>query len=99
MEQWGLNAKRLIPSNDMIIHPGETLKEVMEDRNISTESLAQSTGFTQDYINAVLNCKENISAEFARTLEETLNIDTDFWMKLNELYDYELKAFEESQLG
>ena len=84
-------------SRDMIIHPGETLKEVMEDRNISTERLAQSTGFTQDYINAVLNCKENISADFARKLEETLNIDTDFWMKLNELYDDELKAFEESQ--
>jgi addiction module HigA family antidote len=99
MEQWGLNAKRLIPSNDMIIHPGETLKEVMEDRNISAESLAQSTGFTQDYVNAVLNCKENISDEFARKLEETLNIDTDFWMKLQELYNDELKNFEESQLG
>ena len=99
MEQWGLNAKRLIPSNDMIIHPGETLKEVMEDRNISTESLAQSTGFTQDYINAVLNCKENISAELARKLEDTLNIDTGYWIKLQELYDDELKAFEESQLG
>ena len=98
MEQWGFNAKRLIPSNDMIIHPGETLKEVMVDKNISVESLAQSTGFTQDYINAVLNCKENISAEFARKLENTLNIDTDFWMKLNDLYDDELKAFEESQL-
>lgn len=97
MEQWGLNAKRLIPSNDMIIHPGETLKEVMEDRNISTESLAQSTRFTQDYINAVLNCKENISVEFARKLEETLNIDTDFWMKLNEFYNAELRALEESQ--
>ncbi len=34
MEQWGVNAKRLIPSNNMIIHPGETLKEVMADRNI-----------------------------------------------------------------
>ena len=99
MEQWGLNTKRLIPTNDMIIHPGETLKEVMEDRNISAESLAQSTGFTQDYINGVLNCKENISAEFARNLEDTLNIDTDFWMKLQELYDDELKTFEESQLG
>ena len=98
MEQWGLNAKRLIPSNDMIIHPGETLKEVMEDRNISAKSLAQSTGFTQNYISAVLNCKENISADFARKLEETLNIDTDFWMKLQELYDDELKAFVESQL-
>ena len=52
MEQWGLNAKRLIPSNDMIIHPGETL-----------------------------------------------NIDIDFWMKLNELYDDELKIYEESHLA
>ena len=70
----------------------------MEDRNIVVESLAQSTGFAQDYINAVLNCKENISADFARKLEDTLNIDADFWMKLQELYDDELKAFEESQL-
>lgn len=99
MEQWGLNAKRLIPSNDMIIHPGETLKEVMEDRNIAVESLAQSTGFAQDYINAVLNCKENISVAFARKLEDKLNIGADFWMKLTELYNVELKAFEESPLG
>ena len=98
MEQWGLNAKRLIPDNEMIIHPGETLKEIMEDRNISAKSLAQSTGFTQNYISAVLNCKENISADFARKLEDALNIDTDFWMKLQELYDDELKTFEESQL-
>ena len=70
----------------------------MEDRNISAESLAQSTGFTQDYINAVLNCKENISADFARKLEDKLNIDTDFWMKLNELYNDELEESNESQL-
>lgn len=95
MEQWGLNTKRFIPDNEMIIHPGETLKEVMEDRNISAESLAQSTGFSQNYINAVLNCKEKISVKFARKLEDTLNIDADFWMKLQELYDDELKAFEE----
>ena len=81
----------------MIIHPGETLKEAMEDRNISAEELAQYTGFSSAYIKDVLNCKENISDEFARKLEDTLNIDADFWMKLNELYDKELKAFEESQ--
>ena len=82
----------------MIIHPGETLKEVMADRNISVESLAQSTGFAQDYINAVLDCNENISAEFARKLEDTLNIDANFWMNLQELYNDEVKVFEESQL-
>lgn len=83
-------------TREMIIHPGETLKEVMEDRNITVEELAKSTGFTQTYINAVLNSEENISNDFARELENTLNIDADFWMKLNELYNDELKIFEES---
>lgn len=83
-------------TREMIIHPGETLKEVMEDRNISIEDLTQSTGFPQSYINAVLNSEENISIDFARKLENTLNIDADFWMKLNELYNDELKIYEES---
>ncbi len=85
-------------SHEMIIHPGETLKEVMKDRNKSVEDLAQSTGFTQTYISDVLNSKENFSNDFARQLENSLNIDADFWMKLNELYTDELKIYEESHL-
>ena len=96
MDQWELNTKRLIPDNEMIIHPSETLKEVMEDRSISVENLSQSTGFTQDYINGVLNCKENITGEFARKLEDTFNIDTDFWMKLQEQYDNELLEYKKT---
>ena len=83
-------------TREMIIHPGETLKEVMEDRNITVKELAKSTSFTQTYINAVLNSEENISNDFVRELENTLNIDADFWMKLNELYNNEIKIFEES---
>ena len=86
-------------SREMIIHPGETLKEAMEDRNISANELSQRTGFSSSYIKDVLNCKETISADFARKLEDTLNIDADFWMKLNEDYNDELKAFEESHLA
>ena len=74
-------------TREMIIHPGETLKEVMEARNITVKELAKSTGFTQAYINAVLCGEENITNEFAEKLEHTLNIDADFWMKLNELYN------------
>lgn len=91
MEQLGINTKDLISSKEMLIHPGETLKEVIEDRNITVKDLAQSTGFSQDYIYGVVDCKETISDEFARKLEDTLNIDADFWMKLNELYKNELK--------
>ena len=99
MEQLGFDTTDLVSSKEMIIHPGETLKEAMEDRNISAEELAQCTGFSSTYIKDVLNCKETISADFARKLEDTLNIDADFWMKLNEDYNDELKAFEESHLA
>ena len=96
MEQLGFDTTDLVSSKEMIIHPGETLKEAMEDRNISAEELSQRTGFSSSYIKDVLNCKETISVDFARKLEGALNIDADFWMKLNEDYNDELKAFEES---
>lgn len=83
-------------TREMIIHPGETLKEVMEARNITVKELSKSTGFTQTYINAVLGGEENITNDFAEKLENTLNVDADFWMKLNELYNDELKICEES---
>ncbi len=89
----------ILHSKEMIIHPGETLKEVIEDRNISVETLAQSAGFPQDYIRGVISCKENISDEFAKKLEDILNIDADFWLKLNDLYNEELKASEKSHLA
>ncbi len=85
-------------SREMIIHPGETLKEVIGVRNISVEELSQSTGFTQGYINAVMSGEENITNDFAEELEKTLYIDAVFWMKLNELYNEELKTFEKSYL-
>jgi plasmid maintenance system antidote protein VapI len=42
--------------------------------------------------------EENITNDFAEELEKTLYIDAVFWMKLNELYNEELKTFEKSYL-
>ena len=98
-ERLGLNTTDLISSKEMIIHPGETLKEAMEDRKISVEKLAHVTGFSSTYIIDVLNCEKNISDEFARKLEDSLHIDSEFWMKLNEDYLDELKAFKEALLA
>jgi len=79
----------------MIIHPGETLKEVMEDRNMSQQELAYRTGVTPKHISTVLNGEKNITSSFAKKLEYAFNIDAEFWMNLQADYDNELLKFDE----
>ena len=82
-------------SREMIIHPGETLKEVLEDREMSQQELALRTGVTPKHISTVLSGKKNISVSFAKKLEYALDIDAEFWMNLQNLYDKELFEFDE----
>ena len=81
-------------SLDLIIHPGETIKEVLDDRNISQEELAIRTGYSAKHISEVLNGKKNISSKFANCLEYALGIPTEFWVNLQGIYDKEIYELE-----
>lgn len=82
-------------SREYIIHPGETLAEVIEDREMSQKELAVRTGMTEKHISTVIHGQKNISAVFAKKLEYALGIETSFWMNLQAGYDRELLEFEE----
>ena len=82
-------------SRDFIIHPGETLAEVIEDRDMSQRELAVRTGMTEKHISTVIHGQKGISASFAKKLEYALGIETSFWMNLQANYDRELLEFEE----
>ena len=82
-------------SRDYIIHPGETLAEVIEDREMSQRELAIRTGMTEKHISTVIHGQKSISAAFAKKLEYALGIETSFWMNLQANYDRELLEFEE----
>ena len=82
-------------SRDYIIHPGETLAEVIEDRDMTQRELAVRTGMTEKHISTVIHGQKGISAAFARKLEYALGIETSFWMNLQANYDRELLEFEE----
>jgi len=82
-------------SREFIIHPGETLLEILEDRNMSQKELAIRTGMTEKHISTVIHGQKSISAAFAKKLEYALNIEASFWMNLQANYDRELLAFEE----
>lgn len=82
-------------SLDLIIHPGETLMEILEDREMSQKELAIRTGMTEKHISTVVKGQKNISVAFAKKLEYALGVDASFWINLQANYDRELLEFEE----
>jgi HTH-type transcriptional regulator/antitoxin HigA len=83
-------------SSDFIIHPGETLAEVLKDRKMSQKELAIKTEMTEKYISTVISGQENISSSFANKLEYALGIKTEFWMNLQANYEREKKDVREN---
>ncbi len=81
--------------DELLIHPGETILEMIQDRNISQKELAIRTGFTEKHISTVINGQKNISAEFAMRLEYALGVPASFWRNLQTNYDLEVVAFNE----
>ena len=57
-----------ISLDELLIHPGETILEIIQDRNISQKELAIRTGFSEKHVSTVINGQKNISAEFAMRL-------------------------------
>lgn len=73
-----------------MIHPGETLKEVLDDRGLSQKELAIRTGFTEKHISTVIKGKKGISCKMAKSLEYVLGIEDSFWCNLKSKYDGEI---------
>ncbi len=82
-------------SREFIIHPGETLKEILEDRGMTQKELALRVGLTEPYISSVINGQKAISVSLAKKLEYALGVDASFWINLQANYDKELADFED----
>ena len=77
-------------SRDLIIHPGETIGDILAERGITQAELAARTGVTPAYVCNVIAGKKDISAKFAFALEYALGVSKSFWINLQANYDAEL---------
>ena len=84
-------------SLSFIIHPGETLKEVLEENNMSQEELAIRTGYSAKHVSEVINGKKGISSEFAKKLEYVFSMPMSFWLNLQGIYDKEVLEYKEKE--
>lgn len=84
-------------SRDLIIHPGETIADLLEARGISQTELATRTGVSSAYVSNVIAGKKGISANFAMGLEYALGVPKSFWLNLQANYEAELLEISEEQ--
>lgn len=84
-------------SRELIFHPGDTLREVLEDRGMSQRELALRTGFSAKHVSEVLNGIAPVSTKFASALELVLGVDAEFWLNLQNNYDIELLEYSQKE--
>ncbi len=70
-----------------IYHLGETLKEKLEEMQMSQVEFPTRTGISQQIIFSIINTKSAITAEIAALFEGVLQIPAHFWKNSQRSYD------------
>ena len=77
------------------IHPGEILREEMEEFDLSANALAKALKVPANRITAILNEQRSITGDTALRLAKYFSTTPEFWMNLQTAYDVK-RAEQES---
>lgn len=85
-------SNRLVPVR--AIHPGEILREELQERGIKQKDFAQAIGVQATHLNEFIKGKRNLNEDLAMKLQSQLGIPFKTWMNLHNGYMYECKALD-----
>lgn len=80
------------------IHPGEILREELQERGLKQKDFAQQIGVQPTHLNAFIKGKRNLNEDLAIKLEAHLGIPFKVWMNLQNSYTYDCKAIEQRSI-
>jgi addiction module HigA family antidote len=72
------------------IHPGEFLKEILEDRGISQAQFARAIGVAPMRISHVVKGTRPVTAELALLFGRALGQSAQYWLNLQAAYDLKI---------
>lgn len=81
----------------IVFHPGETLKEKLEEMGISPKEFALSTGKPEKTIIAIINGDSSITPDMAIQFEKVTRIPANFWLNSQLSYDEHLAGIKTKQ--
>ncbi|MEQ1887108.1 MAG: HigA family addiction module antitoxin [Bryobacteraceae bacterium] len=86
-------AKRLIAT-----HPGEILREELEERGISLNRLSRDIRVPLSRISMIVNGKRAMTPDTALRLERYFGAEAQFWMNLQTQYDLGIASQSAAQI-
>ena len=76
------------------IHPGEILKEELEELGISTEALANALAVPGDRVTAILHEKRGVYADMALRLSRYFGTTPQLWLNLQKAFELRVAEIE-----
>src|ERR1700745_3350110 len=85
---------------DLVLPPGDTLEEVLDDIDMTQAELAKRTGLSTKHINQIVNGAAPITPETALLLERATGVSARTWSNLEVAYrEYLSRQQEEERLA
>ena len=76
------------------IHPGEVLKDELEELGLSAEALSREIHVPANRISQIVAGKRGITADTALRLGHWFGMSAEFWLNLQKSYELRLAAQE-----
>ena len=76
------------------IHPGEFLRETLEDMGLTQVALADALGVSPMRVSHLLRGDRPVTAELALRLGRTLGQTPEYWLNLQTTYDLKVAQLE-----
>ena len=78
------------------VHPGELLKEEVDERKLSQRKLAEQMGVSYKVLNDILNCRRPVTTQTAMLFEAALGISASLLMRMQLDYNMQQVASDPS---
>ena len=82
---------------EWLIHPGEIISDILEERNLTQKELAQRAGVSETFLSEVIHGEKDISKELAMGLECALEVPCSFWLNLQANYDAKMIGLQKER--
>lgn len=79
---------------DFASHPGETLRDILEEKGMTQSQLAKQMGRPRKTINEIIQGKASITPQTAIQLERVLGASAEFWINREGQYRLNLERIK-----
>ena len=80
------------------VHPGEILRDELNELGLSANALAKALGVPANRITAILNEQRSITGDTALRLAKYFGTTPEFWMNLQTAYDVKRAILESGSM-